>query len=241
MSKSEELRANKNQHAPKNIHSKADDKEIHIAMIKCIEYLNERFNANLRDEGWQLHFQDKITFGEMLRIIKTSGVRSEFDNMFPERSIIPDGGFIMLSKRDSEMPPKIVVVSEVKKQGTNKQRLKEGKPKQAQGNAIERLGKNLTGIRAMLNHERITPFVCFGWGCDFNESYTTDDFVMSKVSMMNEFYALNKTYVNKRDGNSDRNFFAPVSMYFREERWTADEMFNILKEVGETSMRYYLF
>ena len=30
-----------------------------------------------------------------------------------------------------------------------------GKPKQAQGNAIERLGKNLIGIKAMMNHERI--------------------------------------------------------------------------------------
>ena len=64
---------------------------------------------------------------------------------------------------------------------------------------------------------------------------------MSKLSMMNEFYPLNKTYVFKKDGSSDKNDFAPVSMYFREEQWEEEEMFNILKEIGETAIRYYLF
>ena len=33
-------------------------------------------------------------------------------------------------------------------------------------------------------------------------------------------YNLNQIYVFKRDGNSDVNYFSPVSMFFREERWT---------------------
>ena len=83
-------------------------------------------------------------------------------------------------------------------------------PKQAQGNAVERLGKNLTGIRAMFNHERITPFVCFGSGDDFEE-----EGIMARISMLNEFYFLNRIYVNKTDGGFNLNYFSPVSMYFR--------------------------
>ncbi len=115
----------------------------------------------------------------------------------------------------------------------------EGKEKQAQGNAIERLWKNLMGIKTMMNHEQITPFVCFGYGCDFVENYK-DNFVMFKISMMNEFYPLNKIYVYKRDGNYSRNSYAPVSMFFREAEWSEEEMFNLLKEIGEDSIRYYL-
>ncbi|MCQ3807647.1 MAG: hypothetical protein KTV16_10300 [Acidimicrobiia bacterium] len=43
----------------------------------------------------------------------------------------------------------------------------EGKPKQAKGNAIERLGKNVIGFRTAMMNEAIVPFVCFGSGCDF--------------------------------------------------------------------------
>ncbi len=83
--------------------------------------------------------------------------------------------------------------------------------------------------------------MCFGWGCDFIEDYDESAFVMSKISMLNEFYDLNKTYVFKRDGNADKSFFSPVSMYFREEQWDVDEMYDILKEVGETALRYYIY
>ena len=60
-----------------------------------------------------------------------------------------------------------LVIAEVKHQGTNDKRAEEGKSAQASGNAIERLGKNLTGIKAMTHYETITPFICFGDGCDF--------------------------------------------------------------------------
>src|SRR3546814_17460064 len=55
----------------------------------------------------------------------------------------------------------------MKRQGTNDQRALEGKGKQSQGNAIERLGKILIGFRSALQYERIMLFDCFGWGIDF--------------------------------------------------------------------------
>lgn len=45
----------------------------------------------------------------------------------------------------------------------------------------------------------------------------------------------------QRDGSADHNAFAPVSMYFRETEWTEDEMFEIMKEIAETTFRYYVF
>ncbi|WP_258058548.1 hypothetical protein [Campylobacter hyointestinalis] len=33
----------------------------------------------------------------------------------------------------------------------------------------------------------------------------------------------------------------PVSMYFRNNEWSIDEMFEIMKEIAETSLRYYIF
>src|SRR3546814_2927056 len=75
---------------------------------------------------------------------------------------------------------------EMKRQGTNDQRALEGKGKQSQGNAIERLGKNLIGFRSALQYERITPFVCFGWGIDFAPGSS----ILDRVITMNEFYPL---------------------------------------------------
>ena len=192
-------------------------------------------------DGYNLEFDTKLSYRQLVAMIRIAGQRLEFDSTFMDRTIKPDGGVIWLLKEDDENYRRLVLVSEIKKQGTNVERIQEGHSKQAQGNAIERLGKNLIGIRAAMNHEALTPFVCFGWGCDFEENYDESSFVMSKVSMMNEFYPLNRTHVFKKDGSSDKNHFAPVSMYFREPEWDRKEMFNILKEVAETSLRYYLF
>src|SRR3546814_12068513 len=88
----------------------------------------------------------------------------------------------------------------MKRQGTNDQRAREGKGKQSQGNAIERLGKNLIGFRSALQYERITPFVCFGWGIDFAPGSSTLD----RVITMNEFYPLNRIFVFKRRSEERR-------------------------------------
>lgn len=174
----------------------------------------------------------------MINNIKSTKIRAQFDMNFIDNTIKPDGGVLFLRKKDDKNYKKVLLITEAKRQGTNDIRKKEGKIKQATGNAIERLGKNLTGIKAMLNHEKITPFVCFGWGCDFA---TNEKSVLAKLNVLNEFYYLNKTYIFKADGNSDHNYFSPVSMYFRENKWEVNEMFEIMKEIAKTSLRYYIF
>ncbi|WP_270981219.1 EcoRI family type II restriction endonuclease [Campylobacter helveticus] len=238
----EALRSSVEQHKAKNLKSKSDDLNLDLAMKKTKKYLEERFSrggvANFVEGKYYFEITKKLDLSFMIENIKASKLRAEFDTSFMDRAIYPDGGILFLKKKDEPNFAKVLLITEAKRQGTNDERAKEGRKKQATGNAIERLGKNLTGIKAMLNHEKITPFVCFGWGCDFAPSEKT---VLAKLNVLNEFYYLNKTYIFKTDGNSNFNYFSPVSMYFREEKWKADEMFHICKEIAETALRYYIF
>ncbi len=237
MNISQSLRKRTAQHKPKNDKSKDDDKRIYAAMEQVTGYLNTRFNIAATFPDLRIDFDHKIAVSEMIAQIKKKNLRNEFDLRFAERSIIPDGGALFLTDTKTGLR-RPLLIAEVKRQGTNDARVREGEKRQSTGNAIERLGKNLTGIRAMMCHEKITPFICFGWGCDFAEDELT---VLSKVSMLNEFYPLNKTYIFKRDGSADSNFFSPVSLYFREKRWSIEEMFDIMKEIAETAFRYYVY
>lgn len=228
------------QHKPKNSRSKQDDKNIYQAMNLVSDYIKTRFDFAKNFPHYSIEFAHEISIQYIINFIRAKKVRSEFDTSYIDRKIIPDGGILFLVKHIDgvEVDRKPILIAEIKRQGTNDERVKEGKTKQATGNAIERLGKNLTGIKAMMMYEGITPFVCFGWGCDFAADSGT---VLSKVSMLNEFYPLNRIFVHKRDGSADYNKFSPVSMFFREEEWQTDEMFEVMKEIAETSIRYYLY
>lgn len=246
MANSDQLRENINQHKPKNKESKLAEKEIYLSMLEVKKYLEEKFSSHLTD--YKIEYSKDITLATMVSLIKTKNIRRKFDDKFlfyfgksgarKERKIIPDGGLLTLKKKNDKGFQKIILISEIKHQGTNDSRMKEGKTTQATGNAVERLGKNLIGIRAMFNYEEITPFVCFGSGWDFRED---DNYSRSKIFMINEFYPLNEIHVRKRDGSSDLNSFSPVSMFFRQEKWTRSEMFEKMKVIAEAALNYYLF
>ena len=143
----------------------------------------------------------------------------------------PDGGFLFIKNNQNDALTYPILISEVKKQGTNRLRRKEGLPKQAKGNAIERLGKNVIGLRTALMRESIFPFVCFGYGCDFED----DSSILDRVSTMAMFGRLNQIYLhNEEAGKFDRGSF-----YFREEEWTVNEMFNVMKEIAARAVLYY--
>ena len=237
MSQHDSLRTRFEQHKPKNAVSKTDDKDIYKAATAVMNYLVDRFEMGTKFENYHLEYDKAIKISDMIAFIKNKNVRTEFFDYDDTRAIVPDGGIIYLVDEKGEIKYPLVI-AEVKHQGTNNERINEGKEKQATGNAIERLGKNLTAIKTYMHYENITPFVCFGSGCDFAENELT---VLSKVWCLNEFYDINKIYVNKRDNDDKHGGFSPVSMFFREETWTAEEMFNIMKEIAEYSFRYWMF
>ena len=64
MARSEDLRQNLLQHRPKNVDSKKSDKEIHLAVLACIVYLEKRLEDNLK--GYRLTFSKQVSFGKLL-------------------------------------------------------------------------------------------------------------------------------------------------------------------------------
>jgi len=215
---------------PKNALSKGDDKKIAEVMDDVIAHLNSRYK--LADLGWYLEYVKSIKLTELIGIIKSYDKRTEFATLTKSDAFIkPDGGILLLRKTKDKKYKRIALAVEMKRQGTNDQRLAEGKKMQSKGNAIERLGKNLIGIRSTLQYEKVTPFVCFGWGVDFSE----DSSIRDRVITMNEFYPLNRIFVQKQGQ------YAPVSMFFREKEWGKAELFEKMKDIAEASISAYIY
>lgn len=154
----------------------------------------------------------------------------EFSYKFDTSAMRPDGGILSIQSKNGTLFP--ILITEVKNQGTNDVRATEGKPKQAKGNAIERLGKNVIGFRTAMLGEQIIPFVCFGYGCDFDDASS----ILDRVTTIAMFGPLNKiSVVSEGEGG----IFNRGSFFFREDKWSEDEMAEIMYEVSKRSIHYY--
>lgn len=206
-----------------NVTSRAQEKDIDRALKRVVQNL-QKFApiALIHEKEWKL--------AAICTHIRKHFPDVDFQCHFDRSAIRPDGGILRLVANDGEQFP--LLIAEVKNQGTNDLRAREGLPKQAKGNAIERLGKNVIGLRAALRNESIFPFVCFGYGCDF----ANDSSILDRVSTIAMFGELNRTYLHALGphGILDRG-----SYYFREHVWTIDEMADILFDVARRSAQYY--
>ena len=208
----------------------ATAKQQESALIRALqgtaEYLDSKFG--------------KVKFYH-LKLWRVAAIVQELDGFYPDvdfhchfknTSIRPDGGFLCLQPKHDADTLFPVLISEAKNQGTNEQRRIEGLPRQPRGNAIERLGKNVIGLRAALMRESIFPFVCFGYGCDFEG----DSSILDRVTTIAMFGKLNETYLH--NGGSDGRFNRG-SFYFRGEAWRVPEMRAIMEDIAERSVLYY--
>ena len=201
--------------------SKKQDKEIITSVNKVLEKLKIKFPKVIF-----VHFK-KITLKNIVEHLEKSFPNVEFYYKFEDSFMTPDGGFLCIENKKGEQFP--ILIPEVKNQGTNDSRAKEGLPKQAKGNAIERLGKNVIGLRTYLLTENIFPFVCFGYGCDFED----DSSILDRVTTICMFGKLNKTYLYNQDN------FNRGSFYFRGDKWSVKEMSKIMYDIAEKSIYYY--
>jgi type II restriction enzyme len=142
----------------------------------------------------------------------------------------PDGGILSILDQDGREHPILIV--EVKNQGTNDTRAKEGLAAQAMGNAIERLGKNVIGFRTAMLPEGIMPFVCFGYGYDFKDGSSIRDRVIT-VAMFGPLNEINVVPLG------DAGQFARGSYFFREKEWSESEMVEVLFDVASRSIHFY--
>jgi type II restriction enzyme len=207
-----------------NLTSKQQESEVGQA-------LEQATLAVLNEFGLLLRHRKRLPLKEVADALKRNFPDVEFYEPTPRTSMNPDGGILSIEDKDGELYP--ILISEVKNQGTNDLRQLEGKRKQARGNAIERLGKNVIGLRTAMLHEGIVPFVCFGYGIDFEAGST----ILDRVATIAMFGELNTTnVVNLGEGG----LFNRGSFYFRQEPWTVPEMTEIMSDIASRSVHYYI-
>lgn len=221
MSKKEDLRKQRAGTVINHISSK-QEKELSVAIKKIIQALEDKF------PGIELKFESQWLLRDVVEKLGQNFPDVDFNYYHQSSSMRPDGGILSICRKDGEKFP--ILIAEKKNQGTNDLRALEGKTKQAKGNAIERLGKNVIGFRTALLNESIFPFVCFGDGCDFSD----DSSIIDRVVTIAMFGKLNKEYLHVQDGKFNRGSF-----YFRVEQWTSDEMFSVGVEIATKSVFYY--
>ncbi len=206
-----------------NLTSKKQETDLGSALTEVVRVLTDEFGVVLQHEPqWKL--------AEVVGGLRSHFPDVDFHYHFPTSAMRPDGGVLSVVDRDGTSRP--VLITEVKNQGTNDLRSAEGKTKQAKGNAIERLGKNVIGFRTAMLSEAIMPFLCFGYGCDF----APDSSILDRVSTIAMFGPLNQiNVVNQGEGG----LFNRGSFFFREAAWTTDEMVDIMLEVARRSIYYY--
>jgi len=209
-----------------NVTSKKQETEVIRALTKVVESLATKYGSQIsliHEKQWYL--------SDIVQELRHTYPDVEFHSHFETSSIRPDGGILNLRTTDSDELTYPILIAEVKNQGTNDLREEEGLPQQARGNAIERLGKNLIGLRTALMRESIFPFVCFGYGCDF----VSRSYILDRVSTMAMFGKLNTTYLhNEANGRFNRGSFS-----FRPERWTGAEMCDVMRDIADRSVLYY--
>lgn len=206
-----------------NLNSRQMETALGQALRHVVARLNAEFSLELRHRrDWPLQ--------QVVARLRMDFPDVDFYEPRPGTSMRPDGGILsIMDSSDRDYP---ILISEVKNQGTNDLRLVEGLPRQAQGNAVERLGKNVIGFRTALLGEGILPFVCFGNGIDFEEGSS----ILDRVATIAMFGHLNQTNVVNL---GEAGQFNRGSFYFRRETWRSDEVEEILFDVASRSIYYY--
>lgn len=220
MSKKQELRVQRSGTVINNRSSK-QEKLLLRAVQRVSDSLLRRF------PGICIEWKREIKLVDVISSLKLLFPHVSFASPLNTSTMKPDGGFLYIVAKTGERFP--VLITEKKNQGTNDIRAMEGKKKQAKGNAIERLGKNVIGLRAALLGENIFPFICFGDGCDF----ANDSSILDRVITIAMFGELNVEHLHNIPP------FNRGTFHFRVKQWTEDEMFLLSEKIAISSIFYY--
>jgi type II restriction enzyme len=139
-------------------------------------------------------------------------------------SIKPDGGMITANK----IP---IFFGEVKTQGTNHLRHKEGLSKQSMGNGIERVQKNTFEIQHIMKDYDYMPYIVFVQGSDFHKGSSIIDRI-SRLAPFNELKIkgdLPSVFIHINDNWYDD----PIE-------WTSEDIYHLCLECCQTVMEQYV-
>lgn len=207
-----------------NVDSNKMENRLSLALEQVKESLSTKVQA-------KVEHNQSVYITQIAQNLNSDYPGLKIDFHFQNTFLKPDGGIIYAIGKSGKKH--VLLISEAKRQGTNNLRADEGLPKQAKGNAIERLGKNVIGFRMWLSAESIFPFVVFGEGVDF----APDSSILDRVSTIAMFAPLNTVEVRNVGQNHQ---FGRGSFFFRVEAWTQREMVEILNRVVNESLTYYL-
>ena len=190
--------------------AKSHDVKVRDVMKKILKHCQLTYP----DKSWSL-----LTNYQQITI--ASSINPNYKPQNIKSSIRPDGGILCMNN----IP---VLVTEAKKQGTNTLREKEGKPKQAQGNAIERAHKNYNELKNIFDNYPFFPYLIFAYGCDF----CTGSSIIDRCAAMTYYDSYNTLHVKdtiiqkKIHGNiqiTERH--KKTSIFIQEEPFSEDFIF----------------
>jgi len=197
-------------------------------MVRALQTVVDKLNS--RFPGIKLRHVTEWKLKDVVAMLRDASPQADFHYFFDSSAMRPDGGILSIVSKTGETHP--ILIAEKKNQGNNDLRALEGLTKQAKGNAIERLGKNVIGFRTMMKTGSIFPFVCFGDGCDFAD----DSSILDRVVTIAQFGKLNVEYLHKQVANKE---FDRGTFYFQVAEWTEEEMGDLSFKIAEKSIFYY--
>lgn len=233
------------------------DKTVNDVSHRVKDYLTEKY-PQLTFDFWKGIEKSKIN--EALRKIDSYLGQTLF---VPNASIIPDGGIIVVKDDNGEW--RVVLVSEAKHQGKDRENIEKGKlvgannnqDLMAAGNAIERSHKNISEIANFMLAESYFPYVLFLEGTNF----LTETIHVARPDGRVVTLEYNSGTLNRLDRLTAANYGMPIntnlcknrfvkpkdktimlqaaSIYTqgKGEMWDKGEMFRIMAEVAETSLQ----
>ena len=173
----------------------------------------------------QEEFSVKLTVEEDIKLVTIILLQKNFPEIdfhrcFDSPSMRPDGGLLYLIDKKGHKFLTLITEVKIKEQMTCDCK---------KGNAIECLGKNVIGFHTLLLKESIFPFVCFGYGCDFEDTSS----ILDRVVTIAMYGQLNTIYLHNKE------LFNRGSFFFRRDKWTAKGMFDTMYEIAKGSISYY--
>lgn len=182
-----------------------------------------------------LVFEHKLYWRDVMKQVETDAPLDDKNTLLEDtdlkNGILPDGGLLYLQRKGH--PKQLLLTSEMKHQGTNYERKLAGKAKQANGNAIERMHKNIDVLRAYMSNESVFPYVVYCWGEDF-----ADPVVKCKILPAVQQHEFNRDYTVKY--GSDRIPSASVYLKPEPEPFTVQELYEIGLQVALETLTHYL-
>lgn len=184
------------------------NKEFEEIVFKVKEELESKYNINIV-------FEKKLYLYEIAdKLDKLYNKKHYFGSK--KTFINPTGGFLFVNVNDEKLP---ILISDVEGQETDneKSQLDENE------NTINFLEEKVMALKKYTEKEKIFPFVCFGYGSDFEKNST----ILEEIYFISGFKPINK--VNLEDG----------SFFFQVEKQTKEDIYLKMLEVAEESLKHY--